>query len=65
MDYGTEYAGPEWNWVWQVDAALNNDVERSQGEPFGEYYRQWGNQRLECVLTRLVHAHRRLIFSYS
>ncbi len=65
MDYGTEYAGPEWNWVWQVDAALNNDVERSLGEPFGEFYRQWGNQRLECVLVRLVHAHRHLIFSYS
>lgn len=65
MDHGTLYGDTEWNWVWQVNAALTNYAERSMGEPFGEYYREWGNQRLECVLNRLVHAHRYLIFSYS
>ena len=65
MDHGTDYGGTDWNWVWQVNAAQTNYAERSMGDPFGEYYREWGNERLECALNRLLHAHRYLIFSYS
>lgn len=65
MDFGTDYSGSDWNWAWQINVAQTNYAERSMGDPFGEYYRQWGNERLECALNRLVHAHRHLIFSYS
>lgn len=64
-DLGDLFGGVEWNYVWQTNAALNNYSERSMGEPMGEYYRAWGNQRLECLFNRLVHAHRHIIFSYT
>lgn len=64
-DFGTDYGDQDWNWVWQVNATQTNYAERAMGDPYGEYYREWGNQRLECALNRLVHAHRYLIFSYS
>jgi uncharacterized protein YmfQ (DUF2313 family) len=65
MDHGTDFGGTDWNFAWQINATQANYAERSMGDPFGEYYREWGNQRLECALSRLRHAHRKLIFSYS
>ena len=64
-DLGGPFGGEEWNYVWQVNTSLNNYAERSFGEPYGEYYRTWGNQRLECLFNRLVHSHRHIIFSYT
>ncbi len=52
------------NYIWQVNAPTLNYQERHFGQPHGDVYRSWSNQRLECVLQRLVHAHRLMTFSY-
>ena len=63
--FGDLFGHLDWNFVWQVNASTHNYQERVHGQSFGDTYRAWGNQRLECVLNKLVHAHRTIIFSYS
>ncbi|WP_162224924.1 YmfQ family protein [Neptunomonas antarctica] len=64
-DFGTNYAGHDWNNVVQINALLINYQERSHGQPHGETYRTWGNAGLECVFNRLIHAHRHIIYNYQ
>jgi len=65
-DYGGTYGGPDWWFVWQVDAALYNYRAREFGRAaHGEPYASWGNAVLECVLERLKPAHTLIIFSYT
>lgn len=63
--YGSLYGGQDWAFTWQVNAASVNAKTRRYGQPHGERYRSWSNQRLECVFNRLKHAHIHIIFSYQ
>ena len=63
--FGELFGNEDWNFMWQVNAKTLSYRERLYGQPFGDHYRTWGNQRLECVLKKLVHAHRQIIFSYT
>ena len=63
--FGELFGNEEWNFVWQIKAQSLNYQRRDYGQAFGDLYQSWGNQRLECVLNKLVHAHRKLIFSYT
>ena len=64
-NFGERFGGVDYNYIWQVNAASINYSERRFGQPFGDYYRAWGNERLECLFKRLVHSHRHIIFSYT
>lgn len=54
-----------WIFAWQVNAALNTitnfDVDSTVDDPLAA----WGNELLECVISRLKPAHTLVIFSYS
>ncbi|MBJ7537156.1 YmfQ family protein [Marinomonas transparens] len=63
--FGGLYGGEDWAFTWQINAASINFKTRHYGDPWGEAYRTWSNQRLECVFNRLKQAHTHLIFSYQ
>lgn len=54
-----------WNFVWQVNAALDTvrrfNVKSGVNEPLAT----WGNALLECVIRRLAPAHTKVLFAYS
>ena len=57
--------GLEWNFAWQVSAALNNTTEFSVDMTAEDSLAAWGNALLECVTNRLKPAHTAVIFSYT
>lgn len=50
--------------VWRVNAAATNVREFTAGSMAGEPLRTWGNELLECVLSRFAPAHTTLLFGY-
>jgi len=64
--YGRHYRETDWIFVWRVNSPSTTVTVRRYGQAtYGERYRVWGNQALECVFKKLVHAHRKIIFSYG
>lgn len=56
----------EWRHVWQVNAPLDIITEFTVDESaVGDALRQWGNERLECVIRRARPAHTTVLFAYS
>lgn len=57
--------GQDWAFAWQVNApqvsVSNHTVDGDVAEPLAS----WGNERLECALSRLAPAHTHVIFSYA
>jgi uncharacterized protein YmfQ (DUF2313 family) len=48
---GGRYGGRDWNFVWDVITTNNTIFPRRIGSArYGERYRSWGNEILECVL---------------
>ncbi|MBJ7553153.1 YmfQ family protein [Marinomonas spartinae] len=62
--YGSLYGGEDWAFTWQINAAQYSPKTRHYGDPWGDRYRTWSNQRLECVFNRLKQAHTHIIFKY-
>ncbi len=53
-----------WRFAWQATAPLDTIRERTCEDSCEDALRAWGNQLLECVLTRVKPAHTHLIFAY-
>lgn len=64
--HGDPYGGWEWNFVWQVNAPATTIHNRLYGRSYyGEPYRTWGYEQLECAIEALKPAHTRVLFSYG
>ncbi len=64
--FGTPLYGVDWAFAWRVRAPEATVTPFRFGRSaFGEPLRVWGNEQLECVLTRLKPAHTVLIFAYG
>ncbi len=63
---GDPITNDEWVYVWQVNAPEESIVVFAAGRSCaGEPLRGWGNELLECVITRLKPAHTHVLFSYG
>lgn len=55
----------DWQFAWQVNTPTDTVVPFRAGEGVaGEPLNSWGNQLLECVISRLKPAHTIVIFAY-
>ncbi|WP_126456740.1 YmfQ family protein [Sulfuriflexus mobilis] len=64
--YGDLYNGVGWRFVWYVDAPTETVRPRRFGQSgYGEPYRDWGNEQLECLINRLKPAHTKVYFRYG
>lgn len=57
--------GAAWDFAWQVNAALNTVTTFNVKSTVADPLAAWGNDLLECVISRLKPAHTSVIFSYS
>lgn len=58
--------GDDWAYAWQVNAPEETVSFFAAGEgSAGDPLASWGNQLLECVITRLKPAHTIVIFAYD
>jgi len=55
----------EWNFAWQVNAALNTVAPFRVTDRVSDPLAAWGNALFECVLERLKPAHTIVLFAYS
>lgn len=62
---GTQYAGRDWHFVWDVITQNNTITGRKLGDAMGEAYRKWGNELLECVLRPKAQADSFVRFIYE
>jgi uncharacterized protein YmfQ (DUF2313 family) len=62
---GIPLVGDAWNFVWQINAAIQNQSIRVYGSQYPGPYQTFGNELLECTLRSLAHTHRVLFFSYT
>jgi len=63
---GDPCCDPEWNFAWQVNAPETTIRPFKAGESkAGEPVRKWGNERLECEITRRKPAHTHVQFAYG
>ena len=63
VNYGL-YA-PPWQYAWQVNASLNTVFELAVNDSARDPLASWGNQLLECVISRFKPAHTTVLFSYT
>ena len=57
--------GVEWNFAWQVNAALNTVTDITVDSTVNDPIAAWGNALLECVIKRLKPAQTTVLFSYN
>lgn len=63
---GDALHGDPWIFAWQVNTAAGQVREfRVNESAAGDALRSWGDQLLECVLTRLKPAHTTVLFAYT
>ncbi len=63
---GDAVFGDGWRFVWRVDAPTSTVTDfRVDQSSAGEALREWGNDRLECVLSRERPAQTKLLFGYG
>ena len=63
---GAAHSESDWRFWWRVNAPRYSVGHFTAGHSVaGDPLRSWGNQLLECSLTRLKPAHTEIIFSYS
>lgn len=63
---GDPITNDEWGFAWQVNAPDESIVVFAAGRSCaGEPLRAWGNELLECVITRLRPAHTHVLFAYG
>lgn len=66
MRFGDPMAGQEWAFVWAIRAPETTVTPFRFGQgAFGDPFSSWGNDRLECVLSRIKPAHTILLFQYA
>lgn len=57
--------GVDWNFAWQVNAALDTVHEITVDDTVDDPLAWWGNALLECVIERVAPAHTVVLFSYT
>lgn len=57
--------GEDWNFAWQVNAALDTVHELTVDDTVDDPLAWWGNALLECVIERVAPAHTIVLFSYT
>lgn len=57
--------GADWSYAWQVNAPLNTVGEWTFDSDDDTPFAWWGNQLLECALSRYKPAHSTVLFSYT
>jgi len=63
---GDALAGDDWAYAWQINAPEETIREFKTGRSsVGEPLRYWGNELLECVISRVKPAHTYLLFAYG
>lgn len=66
MNFGDPFGGDDWQYVWQINAALYGQQFFQFGQNnFGDPFSTFGDAVLECELNRVKPAHTILIFSYT
>lgn len=64
-DIETPLFDAAWRYAWQVNAALDAVTVLTVNDTVIDPLAAWGNQALECLITRLKPAHTHVIFSYT
>jgi uncharacterized protein YmfQ (DUF2313 family) len=63
---GDALTNGDWIFAWQVNAPQDTIVEFAAGRSCaGEPLRAWGNELLECAISRLKPAHTHVLFAYG
>lgn len=63
---GASLTNGAWAYAWTVNAPLTSISEFTAGSASaGDPLRAWGNELLECVLSRLAPAHTHALFAYA
>lgn len=63
---GDVISNGDWVFVWQVNAPETTVTSFSAGQSAaGEALRSWGNENLECMFNKMVHAHRQVNYVYG
>jgi uncharacterized protein YmfQ (DUF2313 family) len=63
---GSPLNGEGWEYNWRVNSALNTVTYfRASQNSAGDRLAEWGNERLECIITARKPAHTVLFFGYS
>lgn len=57
--------GQEWIFAWQVNAPAETVREMTVDSEVDGFIRYWGNQILECNISRLKPAHTHVLFAYA
>jgi uncharacterized protein YmfQ (DUF2313 family) len=57
--------GQTWRFAWQVNALLDTVGYWTFADPFSTPFAWWGNELLECLISRLKPAHTHVLFAYS
>lgn len=54
-----------WRWTWMVNAPEVRVIEFTAESGVNEALQTWGNELLECAITRLKPAHTNVLFAYG
>lgn len=57
--------GQAWRFAWQVNAPLETVGYWTFRDPFSMPFAWWGNELLECLISRLRPAHTHVLFAYT
>lgn len=57
--------GPAWGYAWTVHAPTDTVVYHHVTGPVSDPLADWGNDRLECVITARAPAHTHVLFAYD
>lgn len=62
---GDALTNDPWQYIWTVHAPESSVVNFAAGSAAGDALAEWGNNELECVISRAKPAHTHVQFSYS
>lgn len=64
-DVSEPIRGIDWRWAWTVRAPSDTVEYFAVNSGVNEPLASWGNERLECVISRLAPAHSLVLFAYG
>ncbi|MEJ1402586.1 MAG: putative phage tail protein [Candidatus Sedimenticola sp. (ex Thyasira tokunagai)] len=62
---GEQITNDDWIHAWQINAPETTITQLTAGGAAGDPLRDWGNEILECAITRLAPAHTTPLFAYG
>lgn len=64
MAFGDPFGGDDWAFAWMISAPSFSISNLTFGGAFGAPFSSWGNNVLQCELSRIAPAHTILMFAY-